>query len=83
MNSLLQPFVDVMGQAGLVVGLGVPLCGALYLRTGDFRQPAVVLALFASLIIGGAPPLVAIGLQVLLVAALALGGHRLVSGGGR
>lgn len=82
-ESLLAPYYDLMGETGLVVGLGFPLCGALYLQTGDYRVPALVLALFASLIIGGAPPLLAVALQLLVVAALALGGHRLVAGGNR
>lgn len=78
-DSLLAPYVDLIGQAGLVLGVGAPFTLALYVQNGDIRPAAVLLALYAGLIIGGAPPLLSTALYLVVVAALAAAGTKVVA----
>lgn len=73
LDCSLQPFIDLVGEPVFLMLLGVPLTVALWWQTQEIAVPAVVVALFAGILIAGVPAQVAIIAYLLVAAALVMG----------
>lgn len=81
-EGMFRPLVWRLGRPGLVLLLGAPLSLALWIQTESLTVPAVLLALFAGLLLGNAPPGAAIvGYIIVVIAALI--SYRAIPGVGR
>lgn len=76
-----EPYTNLLGRSAVVLVLGAPFTMALWVQTKSLSVPAVLLVLFASLMIGGAPPAASMVGYLLVVAAI-IAGYRTILGEG-
>lgn len=70
-KATFQPLVWRLGEAGLTLLIAAPFNLALWQQTESLRMPAIMIALFVGLMLGGAPAnAVIVGYLVMVVAAL-------------
>lgn len=81
-EGMFRPLVWRLGRAGVVLLLGAPMALALWIQSESLTVPATLLALFAGLMLGNAPPGAAIvGYIIVVVGALV--SYRAIPGVGR
>lgn len=77
-----EPYTNLIGRSAVTVVLGAPFTLALWIQTKSISVPAVLLVLFASLMIGGAPPAASMIGYLLVVAAVVIGYRTILGSGG-
>lgn len=55
-KGMVQPLVERLSRAGILLVVGVPYTFALWQQTESVVPPAIVLTLFMGLFLSGAPP---------------------------
>jgi len=77
-----EPYINLVSREGVVLLLGLPFTMALWIQTRSISVPSVLLVLFASLMIGGAPPAASMVGYLLVVAAIIIGYRTILGDGG-